>query len=243
MQASRASSRVLRAVAAGSKQTRGLHMTGSATYSNLLNSERRALNLPRDIAGLQAECQKRKLPTVGSENELLNRLTAHEMASSRAFSTAVRASKRPTTPSASAGTPARHFNTSRTLKAVNDTSTIDFAYVPDFDPDAASAPIVRVPILPQTTPSEISKAHTAVDTNTVQTMLPTIVTVAADGTHIHSPSALAEAADIDFQGIAAKFASTFSGPSDPKDPGMAREIWSGFVEDILGPKSQSGPKA
>jgi hypothetical protein len=52
------------------QQTRSLHVTGSATFSNLLNSERHALNFPRDVAGLQQECQKRKLPTSGSLNEV-----------------------------------------------------------------------------------------------------------------------------------------------------------------------------
>lgn len=211
-------------------------MTGSATYSNLLSSERHALNFPRDIAGLQVECQKRKLPTVGSQNELLNRLTAHEMASSRAFSTSVRGLKRPTPQSTSAGTPARHFNTSRSLKAVNDTSTIDFAFVPDFDPDAGEAPIVRVPILPQITPSESAKAHTAAD-GEEEVMLPTILTVAGDGTH------LGEAGNIDFQGFVTNFTSRFSGPSDPENPSMAKEIWSGFWEDVLGSKDQGRPKA
>ncbi len=43
---------------------------------------------------------------------------------------------------------ARHFNTSRSLKATGDTSTIDFAYLPDLDPDVELAPVVRVPLLP-----------------------------------------------------------------------------------------------
>jgi hypothetical protein len=43
----------------------------------------------------------------------------------------------------------RHFNTSRSLKAVGDTSTIDFMYIPDFDLETRSAPLgIRVPILP-----------------------------------------------------------------------------------------------
>ena len=44
----------------------------------------------------------------------------------------------------------RQFNTSRSLKAINDSSTIDFAYLPDFDPDAGvnAGPAVRVPLLP-----------------------------------------------------------------------------------------------
>lgn len=43
--------------------------------------------------------------------------------------------------------PARHFNTSRELKAVNDSSTIDFAFLPAFDPDNdVTAAHIRVPI-------------------------------------------------------------------------------------------------
>jgi hypothetical protein len=56
------------------------------------------------------------------------------------------------------GKPVRHFNTSRSLKAVNDTSTIDFMFIPDFDPDTKSSPVeFRVPILPFTQASEAVK--------------------------------------------------------------------------------------
>ena len=76
-------------------------------------------------------------------------------------------------------------------------------------------------------------------------MLPTIMTVAADGTHIHAPSALAEVSDnnsIDFQGMAAKVASKFGKPVEEK-VGMARQIWGGLMDDILGPKSQGPARA
>lgn len=43
---------------------------------------------------------------------------------------------------------ARHFNTSRSLKSVGDSSTIDFAYLPDFDPDMSVGPSVRIPLIP-----------------------------------------------------------------------------------------------
>jgi hypothetical protein len=60
---------------------------------------------------------------------------------------------------------ARQFNTSRSLKTTRDTSTLDFAYLPDFDPDMQAAPFMRVPILPQTSISkEAAIAHTAWDT-------------------------------------------------------------------------------
>lgn len=57
-------------------------------------------------------------------------------------------------------TGARHFNTSRSLKAVKDSSTIDFAYLPDFDPDTSSAPVeVRVPLMPSTSFSSIQSVY------------------------------------------------------------------------------------
>lgn len=45
------------------------------------------------------------------------------------------------------------------MRAVGDTSTIDFMYIPEFDPDMGSAPVLRVPILPFTEASESVKAH------------------------------------------------------------------------------------
>lgn len=57
------------------------------------------------------------------------------------------------------GSKVRHFNTSRSLKAVGDSSTIDFMFVPDFDLEAQSSPVaLRVPILPWHNPSEAAKA-------------------------------------------------------------------------------------
>lgn len=57
--------------------------------------------------------------------------------------------RRPKLPSSE--TPAalpRHFNTSRALKAVGDTSTIDFAYLPESEQDIVSdVPTTRIPLL------------------------------------------------------------------------------------------------
>lgn len=80
----------------------------------------------------------------------MSRLSADDLTHSRAFTTAVNASKRPSAETkADEGKAVRHFNTSRTLKANNDSSTIDFAYLPDniFDPENPEAAI-RVPLLP-----------------------------------------------------------------------------------------------
>jgi hypothetical protein len=60
----------LRRLATGGSR-RQLHMTGPATFpSPLLTSERPASNLPRDIAGLRAECKRRKLDFSGSMHDV-----------------------------------------------------------------------------------------------------------------------------------------------------------------------------
>lgn len=69
-------------------------------------------------------------------------------------------------------------------------------------------------------------------------MLPTIMTASADGTHIHAPSAMSEVTDnntIDFQGMAAKVASRL-GKDVEQGAGMARQLWGGLMDDVLGPK-------
>lgn len=77
----------------------------------------------------------------------MSRLSADDLTHSRAFSTAVDASKRPSAEQKDEVKAVRHFNTSRSLKAVNDSSTIDFAFMPDFDPDNSDAMPIRVPLL------------------------------------------------------------------------------------------------
>ena len=82
----------------------------------------------------------------------MSRISAHELThGTRTFSTAVDSSRRPLVGAPVTGHSFRHFNTSRELKAPKDTSTIDFAYIPDFDPDLNRSPLgIQVPILPTT---------------------------------------------------------------------------------------------
>ncbi|KAH7389580.1 hypothetical protein DE146DRAFT_701020 [Phaeosphaeria sp. MPI-PUGE-AT-0046c] len=134
------------------------------------------------------------------------------------------------------GKPVRHFNTSRSLKAVNDSSTIDFMYIPDFDPDMKAAPVnIRVPIIPWTQPSNAARAE-ATEAET-EVMLPTIFTVAADGTHIHAPSAMSDVSDsdhTDFQGLASSMASSVAKrvSRGAEGEGMTRQILGDMWEDI-----------
>lgn len=60
----------LRRLATGGSR-RQLHMTGPATFpSPLLTAERPVSNLPCDIAGLRAECKRRKLEFSGSMHDV-----------------------------------------------------------------------------------------------------------------------------------------------------------------------------
>ncbi|EMD60176.1 hypothetical protein GGP41_009565 [Bipolaris sorokiniana] len=131
----------------------------------------------------------------------------------------------------------RRFNTSRSRKAVGDSSTLDFAYIPGFDPETRSAPLgIRVPILPW---ADV-QGHSA-ESEGVVPMQPTIYAVGSDGTHIHSPSAMSDTTDnnsFGYQSIANSVASKFSATRQEGE-GMARQIWNDLVDDIVGPKRGS----
>lgn len=139
----------------------------------------------------------------------------------------------PVAEQAETGSSVRRFNTSRSRKSVGDSSTLDFAYIPDFDPQTRSAPLgMRVPILPW---ADV-QGHSA-ESEGVVPMMPTIYTVSAEGSHIHSPSAMSETPDsnqFSYQGLANKFSATHQ-----KGESMVKQIINDFMDDIMGPKRGS----
>ncbi|QRD02031.1 hypothetical protein JI435_050010, partial [Parastagonospora nodorum SN15] len=135
----------------------------------------------------------------------------------------------PPPPTNDTGKPARHFNTSRTLKAVNDSSTIDFAYLPESGSDAqASNQAFRVPILPGREASDAVKARNTEAETPV--FIPVVSTASADDTHIHAPSALSETTS-DLQGLASSVAKTLQTRSEGE--GMTKQILNDLWEDIV----------
>ncbi|MCJ1315243.1 hypothetical protein MMC15_000559 [Xylographa vitiligo] len=139
----------------------------------------------------------------------------------------------------------RHFNTSRSLKAVNDSSTIDFAYMPQFTLGQTSPPeIMRIPLLPDNyEPPRRSLAHQEAMEPVIR---PTIETASADGTNV--VSAMSEVTDndsveIDMFDLTKQVGKAAKGMMDTnvenvkKSGGMMREVWSGFVDDLLGKKT------
>lgn len=137
----------------------------------------------------------------------------------------------------------RHFNTTRALKSVNDSSTIDFAYMPQFElaPDEDSHQI-RVPLLPDN--YYPARKSAALQEAVEPVMRPEISVMAGEDTHIAGPSAMSEVVDnhameIDPYNLTSKVhaaASKMIGfPVDNmKEPGMLRELWNGFLDDLTG---------
>lgn len=271
----------LRNLARGSQQVRKLHMTGPATYASpVLTKERPILNLPRDIAGLRAECKKRKIEFSGNKQEvrptlpsshsnipltqrqLISRLNADELAHSRAFSTVADQTKRPTASSSSESSKTvRHFNTTRSLKAVGDTSTIDFAFLPTVEYAAADGySQVRVPIIPTNFNPSRTGAHALEDTETVSTtpatisslqsliiylfqvvMKPEISSMSADTvflpmSDLHDGHAM----NVDFHAMADSVAASIRKLKVPveEQAGLMKQIWSDMVDDMLGSKQK-----
>ena len=59
--------------------------------------------------------------------------------------------------------------------------------------------------------------------------------------HVHAPAAMSEVHDngaVDFQGMAFQVASKIAKPVE-EGASMARQLWGGFVDDVLGPKGSN----
>ncbi|KAE9966726.1 hypothetical protein EG328_008652 [Venturia inaequalis] len=132
----------------------------------------------------------------------------------------------------------RTFNTSRTLKAVNDTSTIDFAYLPDFDPDSKSAPAasVRVPLLPPSLyPASTKTSYTKAEEEIVMGVRSEVNVMSGGGEG--NVSVLSNVGDAGFEGVRSTGASV--GRKVSGEVGELRRIWAGFVDDVLGVKTKT----
>lgn len=182
--------------------------------------------------------------------QLVARIEANEVASSRAFSTVIKKSERPTAEQSSSskkGTPygsfeftkpVRHFNTSRDLKANNDSSTIDFAYLPSEVLHPENVDVysqVRVPIIPTLDTS----SKRIVEPEETVVMKPQINTMSADAVYLpFSDSSDGHAMDVDFHATTDRITSNFQKFKDPveEQAGMVKQIFTGMMDDIIGLK-------
>ena len=161
--------------------------------------------------------------------------------------------------------PTRHFNTSRSLKAVHDSSTIDFAYLPDMfdsylDPSTTA---IRVPILPhiESDDAQAILNHHELDAAAggieeaehTSVMKPEIVTVSetlADGAHVdfdhnNHPSAMSEVQDSHGTEMTVDALTKLAGTvtksarrivEEMPEQTTIKRVWSGFLDDLLGAK-------
>ena len=161
-------------------------------------------------------------------------------------------------------TPSRQFNTSRSLKSIGDSSTIDFAYLPDIDISVESPGAeIRVPILPdiESDNAQAVLAHHHLDAEAggiddsefSAVMKPQIVTVTetlADGAHVDldlngHASAMSEVQDNHGTEMTVDALTELAGTVGRSARKLAdkmpeqtavRRVWSGFLDDLLGEK-------
>ena len=223
-------------------------MTGPATYASpILSNQQPHFNLPHDTGSLRRECRSRKLDATGSHTDLLNRLKTDELSRSRAFSTSSPAEKEPHRPTARKDEPeqipVRHFNISRSLKKSGDSSTIDFAYLPNpylISPDAPE--LFRVPILPSTTEP---KRVLDIEGEDVVVMKPEISTMSADAVFLPmSEFTDGHAMNIDFHAMADRVSASLKRMQVPADEqaSMMKQIWGDIVDDVLAATKAGGKK-
>lgn len=126
---------------------------------------------------------------------------------------------------------------------VHDSSTIDYAYMPQSKLEETSHPeVLRIPLLPD---NNSPLRHGEDCGESVESVIrPEISTVSADSTHIDSPSAMSEVTDnhsieLDPYDLTSKVTAAAAKmaqvPAENfKEPGLVTEIWNGFLDDLLG---------
>lgn len=238
------------ATAPSSSFRRSLHITGAFSAQPANPADKTSLYAARSLADLKAECQRRSLRTTGSKNELIDRLSNHDLLRSRAFSIAMR---RIDGNAFGGSSNTRKFNTSRAHKAVKDSSTMDFVYMPSMAEVEPPSPFpgIRVPILPD------SQAYVdRAPTHPPSPMKPQIHAVSELASDV-SASPLSEVVDnhsvpIDPFSLTEAVGRSRSGAmqrqreaeqSAAEEKGVFRELWSGFVEDLLGPSPKGSNAA
>lgn len=131
-----------------------------------------------------------------------------------------------------APTSTRQFNTSRSLKSVNDTSTIDFAFFPDLGIDPGQAiPLARVPLLPESLYPGAGKTKYAREEEQV-VFTQEISTTSHVSTHHEPPAAFAGAANNAHEVMEEMKEQII------KEVGTVRHVVNGMLEDIFGVKGK-----
>lgn len=140
------------------------------------------------------------------------------------------------------------FHTTRFVRTVNDSSTVDYASMPQFKLVESSHPeVTRIPLLPDNS-APLEKSEDS-EGSVEPVLRPEISTVSADSTHIDNPSAMSEVTDnhsieLDPYDLTSKVTAaaakvTHAPAENSKEPGLVTQIWNGFFDDLLGPRKPS----
>lgn len=157
----------------------------------------------------------------------------------------------------------RHFNTSRANKAPNDSSTVDFAYLPklfqgEFIPQPAK---YRVPVLPNIFSDDAEArlerfpgleaaagGYQGTDGGVAAVMQPQIETASqTEGANLSHMSDIGDGHTNEMSvetlsqlsSILGNNAKKFVEMVKDKDESTIRKIWSGFLDDVFGPQKSS----
>ncbi|KAJ5907841.1 hypothetical protein N7495_000523 [Penicillium taxi] len=209
---------------------RSLHITGIQSAQPLNSADAASLYGARTLPDLKSECIKRSLGATGSKSELVERLSNHDLLQSRAFSIAMRSINS----NAFSSPSSRQFNTSRASKAVGDSSTVDFIYMPSFA-ELEAAPVRSAPQIPVF--PDMSSLHST--SSPAPPMKPRIYTAAGASTVSAGPSTeVVDNFSVDIDPLAETFAKSEQQSVSTSSPetGFVKELWSGFLDDVMGPK-------
>jgi hypothetical protein len=131
------------------------------------------------------------------------------------------------------------FRTSAPIQAAHDSSTIDFFFFPEIPPPPPTNPFtIRVPLLPDNyTPNRSPDSGHAVESLDEAVPRPEILIIASHPEDV-LPAAMTEVVGNEGveQHIDELTKSFKSDIDDVKEPGVLKELWTGLVDDIFGPK-------
>ncbi|KAI1975765.1 hypothetical protein LOZ53_004604 [Ophidiomyces ophidiicola] len=221
---------------------RSLHMTGVYSAQPASGPDVTSIYRARSVADLKAECEKRNIRTGGSKAELVDRLANHDFLQTRAFSIAMKRIDGPAFGQSS--DKGRQFNTSRANKAVNDSSPVDFVFMPTNNAETGSNMAPGFPRMP--TPPDSYTHYELVNTSGTLPMKPEIYSVGGAPLDANGPSPMAEVVDnysVDInpynlteivtrsKRAAASLDVARSQEGEVTIAGMAKGLWNMMIED------------
>ncbi len=127
------------------------------------------------------------------------------------------------------------FGTSAPKQAAGDQSTIDFFFFPEIpESPSTNQSQIRVPLLPD----NYNPDRSANSSNVLETLDDAVpgpeISIIAHHPDFVVPATITEV--VGNEGTDVELPASSSTPEDVKDPGIFKQIWTGFLEDIFGPK-------